>query len=415
MNKLAGYFPVALIAALVGCAAAPKKPEAPVFYPPAPAPPRIQYLTSFSGQKDIETESAFRRFIFGVTPEKKLDKPYGVAIFDGKIYVCDTNQTVVVFDLRARTFEPLKGAKGKGQLTQPINISIESDGTKYVADPVRGQVVAFDRNDEYLKAYGTPGTWRPVDAAALGGWLYVADMQNHIVQVFDKKTGEVVRTIGNKGEPEQLLNLPTNIAFDSRGRLHVSDVGRFQIVTYDGNGEYVGVTGKLGNNAGHFARPRGIGFDREDRLYAVDASFNNVQVFNNERRLLLFFGSGQPGTGSLLLPAKVAIDYDNLSFFRQYAAPGFELEYLVIVTSQFGEHLVNVFGCGKEKGAVYPSDEELLRQLVDKLRQGVKEPAKAEEPAKTEEPAKPANAVTPGDPANGDPGVVGPPPSPAGQ
>jgi len=400
MKIIAGFASAVLIATLAGCATTKTKPEAAVFFPPAPEPPRIQYLTSFSGQKDIEKESAFQKFIFGEIATQKLDKPYGVAIFDGKIYVCDTNQTIFIFDLRTRTFGTMKGAQGKGQLRQPLNISIEADGTKYVTDPVRGQVVAFDRNDEYLKAYGTPGTWKPVDAVASADWLYVADIQNGIVQVFDKKKGEVVRTIGNKGEPGQRLNLPTNLALDREGRLLVSDVGRFQIVTYDRDGEYVGVTGKLGNNPGHFARPRGIGLDRENRLYAVDASFNNVQIFNNQRRLLLSFGGEQRGPGSLLLPAKVAIDYDNLSFFQKYAEPDFELEYLIFVTSQFGQRLVNVYGFGKEKGASYPSDEDLLKQLLEKRRQEVREPA------------KPAPG---GEPAKADPGAAGPPARPATQ
>ena len=316
MNKVAGFLSAALVAALVGCATPPKKPEAAVFFPPPPAPPRIKYLTSFSGQKDIEEPSAFQKFLFGTIETLRLDKPYGVAIFDGKIYVCDTNQGVFVLDLRARTFEILKGAKGRGQLRQPLNIGIEADGTKYVADPVRGQVVVFDRADEYLKAYGTPGTWKPVDAAALDGWLYVADIQNGIVQVFDTRTGEVVRTIGNKGEPEHRLNMPTNIAFDSRGRLHVSDVGRFQVVTYDRDGEYVGVTGKIGNNPGHFARPRGIAFDREDRLYAVDASFNNVQIFNSQRQLLLFFGGGSPGPAACCCRRRLSSTTATSNFSR---------------------------------------------------------------------------------------------------
>jgi DEAD/DEAH box helicase domain-containing protein len=45
-----------------------------------------------------------------------------------------------------------RGAVGPGRLTQPVNISIEPDGTKYVTDPVRGQVVIFGKDDNYLRA-----------------------------------------------------------------------------------------------------------------------------------------------------------------------------------------------------------------------------------------------------------------------
>jgi hypothetical protein len=70
-----------------------------------------------------------------------------------------------------------------------------------------------------------------------------------------------------------------------------------------------------------------------------------VQIFDPEGRLLLFFG--QPGAstqGELTLPAGVDIDYENVDYFQKYLAPGQQCEYLILVTSQFGPHKVNVYG-----------------------------------------------------------------------
>lgn len=357
---------VALLFFGAGCAAPLKKMGPPVFFPPPPDLPRIQYLTSFNGLKDIEEQSSFDKFVVGEQQDLRLDKPYGVAIHDGKIYVCDTNTTVVVFDLKRRTYEALKGAVGQGKLLQPINISIDADGTKYVSDPVRGQVVAYDRNDEYLKAYGAAGAWRPVDAVSFEGRVYVADVANRQVKVFDKESGELLKAIGDKGEPSEQLDRPTNLAFDSEGYLYVTDVGRFQVVKFDRDGHYQKGFGKAGDNLGHFARPKGIALDREGKLYAVDASFNNIQIFNKEGRLLLFFGEGGDKPGNLLLPAKVTIDYDNLEYFQQFVQPGFQAEYLILVTAQFGDRLVNVLAYGKEKGRKYPANEEILKQIEEK-------------------------------------------------
>jgi sugar lactone lactonase YvrE len=357
-----------LIALAASCAARaePKQPK--VFFPPAPAPPRLQYLTAFSGLKDVETQSGFNKFVAGEKEDLKLDKPYGVALYDGKIYVCDTNATVVVFDLKAKTFGALKGAAGLGQLVQPINVSVDAAGTKFVADPVRGQVVAFDRNDEYVKAYGVPGNWRPVDAVAFEDRLYVVDTANHVVQVLDKNSGEPVKTIGDKGETTERLDRPTNVTIDGDGYLYVTDVSRFQVVKFDRDGHFKSAIGKPGDNLGHFARPKGTAVDREGRLYAVDASFNNVQIFNKDGRLLMFFGEAGENEGNFILPAKVAIDYDNIPYFEQYVEPGFQVEYLVVVTSQFGSRLVNVLAYGKQKGEPYPTDEELLKQIEERRK-----------------------------------------------
>ena len=367
-------FYVGVFCLVVGCGAPARKPQAPVFFPPPPAPPRIQFLTALSGLRDIEEQSAFNRFVVGEIPDVKLDKPYGVAIHDGKIYVCDTNATVLVFDLQNKTFRPLKGALGLGKLNQPVNISIERDGTKYVADPVRGQVVAFDKNEEYLRAYGEPGSWRPVDAVALEDRLYVADVDHGLVKVFDKQSGEMVKTIGDKGAPSERLDRPTNLAFDRDGYLYVADVGRFQVVKFDRDGHFKMTFGKPGDNLGHFARPKGVAVDHDGRLYAVDASFNNVQIFNNDGRLLMFFGDPGNKPGGLTLPAKVAIDYDNLAYFAKFAEPGFEIEYLILVTSQFGDRRLNILAYGREKGKDYPTDTQLLKEIEERRQKALQSP-----------------------------------------
>jgi DNA-binding beta-propeller fold protein YncE len=358
----------ALALVVAGCAAPVRKPTTPVFFPGPPALPRIQYLVSFNGVKDIEEQSAFNRFVVGEKQDVRVDKAYGIAVYEGKIYVCDTNDSVAVFDLKAKTFGVLKGAVGAGRLKQPMNISIEPDGTKYVTDPGRGQVVVFDRNDEYVKALGAPGNWRPVDAAPLEGRLYVADVQNGLVKVFDKQSGGMIKVIGDKGAPSERLDRPTNLAFDREGYLYVTDFGRFQVLKFDRDGHFKMTFGLPGDTPGHFARPKGIALDRDDRLYAADASFNNVQIFNKEGRLLMFFGENGNQPGGLLLPAKVAIDYDNVQSFQQYVSPNFQVEYLVLVTSQFGERRVNVFAYGQEKGTPYPTDAELLKEIDERRK-----------------------------------------------
>ncbi len=375
------------------CASQPVKREPAVYFPPAPALPRLQFLTSFNGLKDIEEQSGFDRFVVGEKLNLELDKPYGVGMHDGKIYVCDTNTTVVVLDLEKKQFSSMAGAVGPGRLSQPVNISIEADGTKYVSDPVRGQVVVFDKDDAYLRSIGEPGTWKPVDAVPFGDRLYVADNANGLVKVFDKLSGELLKTIGDKGDPAERLDRPTNLAFDAKGDLYVTDIGRFQVVRFDRDGHFQAMIGKAGDSPGHFARPKGTAVDREGRLYAVDAAFNNVQIFSPEGRVLMFFGDGGLGRGGLMLPAKVAIDEQNVGYFRSYAAPEFEIEYLVLVTSQFGDRKVSVYGFGHEKGKHYPTEEELRKEIDEKRRRDL-EKLEAEK-AKNETPATPAPPGTP--------------------
>lgn len=369
------------ISIITGCATTPEKPpeKTPtVFFPEPPAPPRIQYLRSFTSNQDIEVAaSKFERFVTGEEQSiRRLDKPYGVAIHDGKIYVCDTNNTVMVFDMKSKKFHALQGAKGLGKPVQPLNISIDTDGRKYVSDPVRGQVLVYDRDDFFLKAIGSPAQWTPIDAVPFDDRLYVIDKRERQIWILNKESGALIDKIGRKGDDHtKWLGLPTNIAFDSKGYLYVSDAGRFQVVKLDRDGHFLSAIGRLGTGLAQFSRPRGITTDREGRLFVVDAAFDNIQVFSQDGRLLMPFGKAGSGPGDFYLPAEVVIDYENISYFRDFIDPNFEPEYLIIVTNQFGPRLVNIFAMGKQKGVEYPSEEELLKQL-EEMKKKVEEKKK---------------------------------------
>src|SRR5512140_3221893 len=95
----------ALVISIVGCAAPlPKREE--VFLPEPPDLPRFQYLASFTGAQDLQEQSAFDAFVAGVASKVGVDKLYGVGVYDGKIYVGDTDATVVILEFKKTTFEP---------------------------------------------------------------------------------------------------------------------------------------------------------------------------------------------------------------------------------------------------------------------------------------------------------------------
>jgi hypothetical protein len=92
--------------------------------------------------------------------------------------------------------------------------------------------------------------------------------------------------------------------------------------------------------------------DRSGNVYVSDAAFQNVQAFGNDDQLLMAFG--QPGKGEgMSLPAAVKIDYDNVARFKKYADPKFDIEYLILVTSQVAPNKVDVFGFGRMQGVDY--------------------------------------------------------------
>ena len=63
----------------------------------------------------------------------------------------------------------------------------------------------------------------------------------------------------------------------------------------------------------------------------------------------MFFGGTYKGPGGMYLPAKVAVDYQNLAYFSNYVDPAFKLKYLIFVTNQYGPDKINIYGAVDSK------------------------------------------------------------------
>ncbi|MDH3469524.1 MAG: hypothetical protein OES26_27175 [Gammaproteobacteria bacterium] len=360
MRSRASAAAILVAGTLFGCAHVPEE-QGPVFYPPLPNPPRIQYLTTFSKPEDLAgTGSRFARFVLGdrSTEPALVRKPYGVAIHGGKLYVVDTRGPgYAVFDLTRNKFKLVPGAGG-GKMKKPINITIDDDENKYVTDTEREQILVFDKNDQYVSAYGAAGQFKPGDVAIVADRLYVTDMKHHRIEVLDKHTGETLFDFAEAGSKTGELYYPTNLAVSEDQHLYITDTGNFRVEKYTLDGQYVRSYGEIGTGFGSFARPKGVSLDRNGFMYVVDAAFENVQIFDSEGNLLLFFGGPGENPENINMPTDVVIDYNHSHLFQRYAAPKFKLEYLILVASQFGDSKVNVYGFGKMEDLDYSVGSE---------------------------------------------------------
>ena len=322
-----------------------------IFYPPAPAPPRLQYLASFSQASDLGGgPSKFAKFLVGKEPPKKgIAKPHGLVLRQGQMVVCDTSaRSLVIFDFEKKKMD-IVTPDGEGQLKSPMNIVIDEEGKRYVTDSGRGQVICFGKDNSYLGAFGDAKEMRPVGLAMTKERFYVADIKSHLVRVYDKGSQKQLFTIPREQNETNHLASPTGVALDNRGWLYVSDMTLSRVQVYDTEGGHVRTIGQMGDNPGDFSRPKGVAVDRENRLYVVDSATSVAQIFDADGKLLMFFGDPKSGAGALDLPAGIAIDYDHVGLFQKYAAPDFIIEHLVLVTSQMGARKVSVYGFGHKK------------------------------------------------------------------
>ena len=340
---------VALLALLAfgGCASKPPSKIIRLFYPPPPDEPRLQYLTGFSSESKFFGKSSFQTFLVGKSKkDPAVGKPYGIVTRRNEILFCDTGFSGVGIMKLDREVMEIFVPRGDGQMKTPINVDTDARGNLYVTDTERMQVLIYGPDRAPLEPIGRKDEMKPCGLAIVGEQLYVTDLKNHQVRIYRLADRTLVRTIPRADDAGKgKLFSPTNVAVDRQGRVYVSDPGAFCIQVYDAEGKHLRTQGGQGLSPGQFARPRGLAVDHDGRLYVVDAATQKIQLFDNEGHLLLFFGDASiTGPGATILPAGIAVDYENVRYFEKYVAPGQKLEYVVFLTCQYGDPKISVYG-----------------------------------------------------------------------
>lgn len=313
------------VLALGACAPKAYRQEAALAWPVLPENPRIRYLESFGGSMYYAKPVGrnLLEFFVGADPSLGLIKPVGVAADDkGNIYVSDAPGWVVMLD---REQEKVRTIADQGQAKPLAATGLGFYNPRrelIICDPGRPAVLVVDPDRNAIKRMFAEPFSKPVGVAVdePRDRIAVADSGNHTVVVMSLLTGEVAFTAGGKGTEEGKLYYPAHVAFDSDGKLYVTDTMNFRVQVFDEEGQFVATIGSLGVNPGQFSRPKGLGLDSEGHLYVVDSAFNNVQLFDPENgNLLMVFGAGGQQPGEFQLPHGLFVDkQDRVYVVDQY-------------------------------------------------------------------------------------------------
>lgn len=319
-----------------GCATPTQVASDKPVFPSPPDEARFYYEGTLASSADVEKEDKnanLRRMLTGEGKSGEgLAKPYGIAVYHGRVFVSDTVARMVkVFDIPGQRFYKIGEDEG-GALGRPIGLDVDGKGQLYVVDALGKIVKMYDKDGKYVRTLGDPSMFnRPSGIAvdAEGSRIYVVDTggvstQDHRVRVLDAQSGAHLLDIGKRGSAPGELNLPVDATIGVDGLLYVVDSGNFRVQAFRTDGTFVRTFGKLGAQGGAFSRPKEIATDPAGNIYVVDAAFGNFQIFTPEGQLLMAVGnrSERNGMAKFMLPSGIAIDGDGRiymsdQFFRK--------------------------------------------------------------------------------------------------
>lgn len=352
------FHAIAVVVALLvtACASTPNQEKhETVFYPALPQQPRVQYLTSITREADLGRSVGFNKAMLDYN---KLDRPMDMAHEKGRLYVVDrAYKKIIIADFQEASLEAFPD-KREGTMMEPMAIAITDDGYKYVADRGRGQVLVYDKENEYVRAYGERNQYKSItDVAVYGNKVYVCESREHRIVVLDRDSGEVLTKIGKihqetgqsvVGVGGGSFNTPTHIAVTRNGELLVNDAINMRLQLFDPDHKFVRQIGAPVAGPGGMVRPKGIAVNQDGLVYVADSGLEFVQIFDTATGdALLTIGKGGSGPGETHLTTSVHIDYDNVEAFAKYADPDFKLQYIIYVGSVRTGKVINVYGFGE--------------------------------------------------------------------
>jgi len=262
----------------------------------------------------------------------KMSAPLGVAVSQGKVFVANSGSGEVwVFDLTGRfltsfaadlpreSAEPTRDISTK---SYPVGVVLDEDERLYVSDIQNRRIMFFDYGGQFSGLFpGSPEQRsllvKPVALAYAGGKLYVTDIGDQSIKVFNR-AGKLLNKFGQAGSAKGQLLFPNGVAVAENGTIYVADSNNSRVQVFGSGGKSLFSIREASKE--RLRLPRALAIDSLDRLHVVDTLAQQVHVFDRKGKFLFSYGrrSGSAGSSKvgtdpeeLDLPIGIAVDKET--------------------------------------------------------------------------------------------------------
>jgi DNA-binding beta-propeller fold protein YncE len=339
-----------LFALTGGCATSTPRAEV-VYFPAPPSPPRVVHLKSFNSLHAlVPVRAGFVDLVRGGLVSPRVASPMGIAYRAGHLYICDAEANALSdWDLqtgRARR----RGTSGDVTLVSPVAVAVDPAGTAYVADTGRGEVVAFASSGGEPRRLKPPDrpAYKPVAVAVHGSTLYVADIASHRIDTFSTGDGKHLAALGKVGTGPGELYYPMGVAISAEGHLFVSDMMNARVQIFDAQHNPLSSFGQHGTRYGDLGKPKQLAVGPDGTIIIADAEFARVHLFNRQGQLLMLIGGPGYKAGGTPMPLGVAVAPELPETVASLVPDDFHADYFFFVTNTVGPNRISLFAVGSK-------------------------------------------------------------------
>lgn len=237
------------------------------------------YLASFSTGKVVEIDANLEIIRSVMTANPVLQKPFGVVeASNGDIYVSDFAADKVLRINRFNMVTQTIGFKGigEGALLGPKYMTLDEYDCLYVVDSGNQRINKYSADGVILNSFGKVGEGKLTEPGGIiyrNNEIFVADRKRHEIVVFDTD-GNYLRAFGS-----DYLDAPYDLTVDKLGRFII--VCEKKIWVYEPESGLTYVMDAMGER---LQRGVSISVDMEDNILVGDFNSSRLFVMSLERR-----------------------------------------------------------------------------------------------------------------------------------
>ncbi|XP_002730875.1 tripartite motif-containing protein 2-like [Saccoglossus kowalevskii] len=199
---------------------------------------------------------------------------------------------------------------GKGQLKDPLGLTINKHGDFVTADRGNRRVVIHDRDGNYKESFEFTDQFAkqftPSDVAISDDNEYFMTDDNNKQIVVSDENGKLIRKFGSSE-----IDDPYGIAINPvTNNVYVSEYSKGYIRKYTQGGRYINSLGIQGDKQGELNGPCILAINSKGMVYVADFNNLRIQVFNSDDQFMFEFST----TGdnyTMEYPVGVAIDKND--------------------------------------------------------------------------------------------------------
>ncbi|XP_078575665.1 E3 ubiquitin-protein ligase TRIM71-like [Branchiostoma floridae x Branchiostoma japonicum] len=192
------------------------------------------------------------------------------------------------------------GQKGsqQGQFDTPIDVAVRGDRL-YVADLCNKRVQVFDMSGKFCYSFLTTS---PIALAIQTDGTIVVKSGEEVTKFYP--SGKLL----HKFPLDEYCAWPYGLAVQRDGRVVVADICKHSIFLFEADGTLVKQVGGKGQGEGQFNEPYFVCVDKEDNIIVADKENHRVQVFDKNLNFKHKFGQWGRQPQDMLGPTGVSAD-----------------------------------------------------------------------------------------------------------